>query len=131
MTADQYVVAELLQVKAELEDAKKTINHLSSANTYLTIENVKLESNLRDIRKCFGLGESSFKSNYIQVRQPDGSYCGIFVWQSDKDFQEWLKLLDLEQEYAKLSAKSETQVDPNPDQAPTEPTTPTETKEGA
>lgn len=123
MTADQYVVAELLKVKAELEDARQTINNLTSANTYLTIENIKLETNLKEIRKCFELDASSLSSIYIKSYESDGSYGSIFCWQSDANFQDWLKVLGLEQQYEDLVngkfPTKETKVDPQPQPAET------------
>lgn len=102
MTADQYVVAELLKVKEELEEARKNVTNLTQANTYLTIENVKLESNLKEIRHFYMLKEGTGGNIYIQSKDADGGFGSIFAWESDANFQDLLKLFDLEKDYKEI-----------------------------
>ena len=116
MTADQYVVAELLKVKEELEETKKNLNNVVSANTYLTIENVKLETNLREIRKFFKIENGASGSIYIESIDQNGRFGGFMVWESDKDFQDLLKLFGLEKDYESIKQEdANAQVEPTPE----------------
>ena len=120
LTADQYVVAELLKVKEELEETKRNLNNVVSANTYLTIENVKLETNLREIRKFFKVEKGVSGAAYVESVDKNGRYCGFIVWEHDNDFQDMLKLFGLEKDYESIKQRDakETTIEETGDPTP-------------